>query len=214
MTERTYLPIDRLIGAADEALTTLFGSPGGTGRPSPANGMADGEMTAAERQTAARLMRVNHVGEICAQALYQSQAITARSEDLRRTMAQTALEEADHLRWCEQRIDALGGRKSLLNPLWYGGSFAIGALAGLTGDRWNLGFLEETERQVEGHLNSHLSRLPEADRASRAVVDQMKIDETSHAQKARNAGATELPCLVKQLMRTASRIMTGTAHWF
>ena len=213
MTERTYTPIDRLIGAADEALTTLFASPDGTGRPNPATGVEEGKMTPAERRIAARLMRVNHVGEICAQARYQSQAITARSEHLRQTMTQAAKEEADHLRWCEERIDKLGGRKSLLNPLWYAGSFAIGTLAGLAGDRWNLGFLEETEIQVEGHLNSHLDRLPENDHASRAVVDQMKIDETGHAQKARSAGSTELPSAVKGLMRATSRIMTGTAHW-
>ncbi len=158
-------------------------------------------------------MRVNHVGEICAQALYQSQALTSRSVRVRHTLTLAALEEQDHLRWCENRINSLGGRKSLLNPVWYLGSFTIGLAAGFAGDRTNLGFLRETEKQVEGHLHSHLDRLPKKDLASRAVVGTMKEDEKQHGETAHRAGASELPLPIKSLMRLASRVMTGTAHW-
>jgi ubiquinone biosynthesis monooxygenase Coq7 len=170
-------------------------------------------MTDAERQESARLMRVNHVGEVCAQALYQSQAVTARSNRVRQTMVQAAAEESDHLNWCEGRLRELGGRKSLLNSLWYAGAFAIGSAAGLAGDRWNLGFLEETEKRVEGHLASHLDRLPASDTRSRAVVEVMKQDEHRHACSARAAGALDLPQPVKRLMQAASRVMTTAAYW-
>ncbi len=213
MAERTYSSLDRLICAADDTLAVLFGRQAGTNRPDPAEGIVEGDLTPTEKNLSARLMRVNHVGEICAQALYQSQALTSRSERVRKTLSQAALEEQDHLRWCENRINSLGGRKSLLNPAWYLGSFVVGLAAGFAGDRINLGFLRETEKQVEGHLRSHLDRLPEKDLASRAVVSAMKEDEQQHGETAHQAGSADLPIPVKSLMRLASRVMTGTAHW-
>ena len=213
MAERTYSSLDRLICAADDTLAVLFGRQAGTNRPDPAEGIVEGDLTPTEKNLSARLMRVNHVGEICAQALYQSQALTSRSERVRKTLSLAALEEQDHLRWCENRINSLGGRKSLLNPAWYLGSFVVGLAAGFAGDRINLGFLRETEKQVEGHLRSHLDRLPEKDLASRAVVDAMKEDEQQHGETAHQAGSADLPIAVKSLMRLASRVMTGTAHW-
>ena len=213
MAERTYSSLDRLICAADDTLAVLFGRQAGTNRPDPAEGIVEGDLTPTEKHLSARLMRVNHVGEICAQALYQSQALTSRSERVRKTLSLAALEEQDHLRWCENRINSLGGRKSLLNPAWYLGSFVVGLAAGFAGDRINLGFLRETEKQVEGHLRSHLDRLPEKDLASRAVVDAMKEDEQQHGETAHQAGSADLPIPVKSLMRLASRVMTGTAHW-
>ena len=213
MAERTFSSLDRLICAADETLTVLFGRQAGTNRPDPAVGISEADLTPAERNLSARLMRVNHVGEICAQALYQSQALTSRSDKVRKTLSLAALEEQDHLRWCENRINSLGGRKSLLNPAWYLGSFTIGLAAGFAGDRINLGFLRETEKQVEDHLHSHLDRLPGKDLASRAVVGAMKEDEKQHGETAHRAGASELPLPIKSLMRLASRVMTGTAHW-
>ena len=213
MAERTFSSLDRLICAADDTLTVLFGRQAGTNRPDPAVGISEADLTPAERNLSARLMRVNHVGEICAQALYQSQALTSRSDRVRKTLSLAALEEQDHLRWCENRINSLGGRKSLLNPAWYLGSFTIGLVAGFAGDRTNLGFLRETEKQVEGHLHSHLDRLPKNDLASRAVVGAMKEDEKQHGETAHRAGASELPLPIKFLMRLASRVMTGTAHW-
>ena len=213
MAERTFSSLDRLICAADDSLTVLFGRQAGTNRPDPADGIAEGDLTPAERNLSARLMRVNHVGEICAQALYQSQALTSRSDRVRKTLSLAALEEQDHLRWCEKRITSLGGRKSLLNPVWYLGSFTIGLAAGFAGDRINLAFLKETEKQVEGHLHSHLDRLPGKDLASRAVVSAMKEDEKEHGETAHRSGASELPLPMKSLMRLASRVMTGTAHW-
>ena len=213
MAERTFPSLDRLICAADDTLAVLFGRQAGTNRPDPADGIAEGDLTPAERNLSARLMRVNHVGEICAQALYQSQALTSRSDRVRKTLGLAALEEQDHLRWCEKRITSLGGRKSLLNPVWYLGSFTIGLAAGFAGDRINLGFLKETVKQVEGHLHSHLDRLPGKDLASRAVVSAMKEDEKQHGETAHRSGASELPLPMKSLMRLASRVMTGTAHW-
>jgi len=161
LAERTFSSLDRLICAADETLTVLFGRQAGTNRPDPAVGISEADLTPTERNLSARLMRVNHVGEICAQALYQSQALTSRSDKVRKTLSLAALEEQDHLRWCENRINSLGGRKSLLNPAWYLGSFTIGLAAGFAGDRINLGFLRETEKQVEGHLQ--LPALPETE---------------------------------------------------
>ena len=175
--------------------------------------MVEGEFTRTAKTLSARLMRVNHVGAIWPQALSQSQALTSRSARVRKTLSLAALEEQDHLRWCENRINSLGGRKSLLNPAWYLGSFVVGLAAGFAGDRINLGFLRETEKQVEGHLRSHLDRLPEKDLASRAVVDAMKEDEQQHGETAHQAGSADLPIPVKSLMRLASRVMTGTAHW-
>ena len=210
---RTYTTTDIFFLLADDALTTLFGSPRTTGRENPGTKVDEGQLSSFEKAESVRLMRVNHSGEVCAQALYRSQALTARSDPLKKRMAQAAREENDHLRWCEDRIETLGGKKSLLNPIWYAGSFALGAVAGIIGDRWNLGFLAETEHQVEKHLEGHLNRLPESDARSRAVVQQMKEDELSHATSAQRAGAAELPNPIKSWMRLASRVMTQTSHW-
>ena len=213
MGVRTYTTTDVFFLLADDALTTLFGRPRTTGRENPGATVDEGQLSTFEKAQSARLMRVNHSGEVCAQALYRSQALTARSDDLKKRMVQAAREENDHLRWCEDRIETLGGKKSLLNPIWYAGSFALGVVAGLIGDRWNLGFLAETEHQVEKHLEGHLDRLPESDARSRAVVRQMKEDELSHATSALRAGAAELPDPIKNWMRLASRVMTKTSHW-
>ena len=208
---------ERLIASLDNALRTLSGAVHAA-RPNPADAagrVASGaapELDDAQKREAGALMRVNHVGEVCAQALYQAQAITARSPALRRQMQQAAREEIDHLAWTQQRLSELGDRPSLLNPLWYAGAFGIGLVAGRFGDRTSLGFVIETERQVEQHLAGHLSRLPEADARSRAIVDVMKADEARHADDALNAGGAELPRPVAWLMRGAARVMTTVAH--
>ncbi len=201
--------LDQLITTFDLGLRTIFASPHAA-RPYPGVGV-EAEMSEAERARAAALMRVNHVGEVCAQALYAGQALTAKNENVRGELGRAAREETDHLAWCEQRINELGGRKSLLNPLWFGGAFGMGVVAGLLGDKWSLGFLAETERQVEAHLDGHLQQLPEADAKSRAVVEQMKIDEAQHAQTAVNHGGAPLPLPVKQAMRFAANVMRKTA---
>ncbi|MDI4632717.1 2-polyprenyl-3-methyl-6-methoxy-1,4-benzoquinone monooxygenase [Pelomonas sp. V22] len=200
---------DRLLSALDHGLRTVFAKPGGS-RPTPARSSAT--LAEAERRESGSLMRVNHVGEVCAQALYQSQALVCRDPALREAFEQAAKEEIDHLAWTRQRLDELGDRPSLLNPLWYGGAFALGTLAGLAGDRISLGFLVETERQVEQHLASHLDRLPAEDLPSREVVAQMKIEEAAHAEHAQASGAINLPPPVPQLMRMAARVMTRVAH--
>jgi ubiquinone biosynthesis monooxygenase Coq7 len=192
-------------------LRTLAATPY-SARPCP-DAVIDNEMNAAEKQHAAALMRVNHSGEICAQALYQGQALTARDTRARAALEQAAAEETDHLAWTAQRVGELGGRTSLLNPVWYVGSLALGAIAGVLGDRWSMGFLAETERQVEGHLEGHLGRLPPHDLKSRAILDQMKTDEARHAETAIRHGAAELPDVVKSAMRMGSRVMTGTSYW-
>ncbi len=202
---------DRLLISLDNALRTVAGS-SHAGRPNPASAHADAELAAPDRALSGALMRVNHVGEVCAQALYQAQALTARHEGLRQQMQHAAREETDHLAWTRQRLDELGARPSLLNPLWYAGSFAIGLLAGRLGDRTSLGFVVETERQVEHHLVGHLSRLPAADERSRAIVAAMQDDERRHADEALDAGAVTLPHPVRWLMKGASRVMTETAH--
>ena len=204
--------LDRLIATVDNGLRTLL-APAHSARPIPGGSTADADLSTAERSLAAALMRVNHSGEICAQALYQGQALTARNASARAALEQAATEETDHLAWTRQRIDELGGRASLLNPLWYAGSFALGAVAGLLGDKWNMGFLAETERQVEGHLEGHLDRLPPRDEKSRAIVDQMKSDEARHARTAAEYGAAELPQPVKLAMKLGSRVMTRTSFW-
>jgi len=203
--------LDRLIGGFDTALRAVAGVHRAS-RPSPAGGLPECELDAAERAEAAALMRVNHVGEVCAQALYQGQALTARKPENRRALAQAAAEEQDHLAWSADRVRDLGGRLSLLNPLWYGGAFAIGAAAGALGDRWSLAFLAETERQVEEHLSGHLGRLPAADQKTRAVVEAMRADEVRHRQTAIGLGATELPAGVRQGMRFMAKLMTTVAH--
>jgi 3-demethoxyubiquinol 3-hydroxylase len=183
-------------------------------RPNPAgpNRAETPTLSATDRREAGALMRVNHVGEVCAQALYQAQALTARSADLRQQMQQAAHEEQDHLAWTEQRLRELDDRPSLLNPLWYAGAFAVGLAAGRAGDRWSLGFVVETERQVEQHLAAHLDRLPAGDAASRAIVAHMKDDEAAHARAAEQAGATPMPAPVRWAMRAAAKVMTTTAH--
>lgn len=211
--QRQYSPLDNLLIQLDVGLRTLLGNPIPTGRDDPAAAIPEAELTDAERREAARLMRINHCGEVCAQALYQGQALTARTDDVRRTMQEAAAEENDHLVWCARRIEELGSHVSYLSPFFYVGSLTIGAAAGLAGDKWSLGFLAETERQVEAHLDGHLSRLPEADAKSRAVVEQMKEDESKHATTAIEAGGAELPRPIRQLMRLASKVMTKSTYW-
>jgi ubiquinone biosynthesis monooxygenase Coq7 len=203
--------LDSLIVQFDRVLRTLAGVHR-AGRISAADRMAECPLSEAEREHAAALMRVNHAGEICAQALYQGQALTAREPENRRALAQAALEEQDHLAWSAQRIRELGGRTSLLNPFWYAGAFAAGAAAGALGDRWNLAFLAETERQVEAHLAGHLARLSPADRKTRAVVEAMREDEARHRESALALGAAELPEPVKGAMRAAAKVMTAVAY--
>ena len=224
---------DDLISAFDRALRTFAGvsvsarpyppderhipayqpsdSPPGT-NPTSAPTSIEPALTAAERTHAAGLMRVNHTGEICAQALYSGQAITCSNEALKRKLDHAAREETEHLAWTESRLRELGARRSVLNPLWYAGSFAMGAAAGLAGDRWNLGFLSETERQVEQHLSGHLDTLPVNDARSRSIVDQMRVDEGAHAQMAEDAGAERLPLPVRLMMRLTAKVMTSTAY--
>ncbi|MDX1810604.1 MAG: 2-polyprenyl-3-methyl-6-methoxy-1,4-benzoquinone monooxygenase [Gammaproteobacteria bacterium] len=209
---RQLSPVDLLIGQIDQGLRTVFGKPDITERPDPAAAVEDGELTDAEKKLAAGLMRINHSGEVAAQALYQGQAITAKDQKVKDQMQRSAQEEYDHLDWCEKRVKALGSHTSYLNPLWYTGSLAIGALAGAIGDKWSLGFVVETEKQVGAHLTGHLQRLPANDHKSRAVLEQMDIDEAEHAHKAQTAGAAELPSPVKQLMKLTSKVMTKTAY--
>jgi len=205
-------PMDRFLIAADTALRTLFASPSAS-QPSPAHGLPDAALREADRRLAGALMRVNHVGEVCAQALYMAQACVTRDEALRGSLMDAAREETDHLAWTRERLDALGSRPSLLNPLWFAGAFAIGLAAARVSDRASLGFVVETERQVSEHLQGHLSRLPAEDLPSRAVVERMKEDEERHATQALAAGAMELPAPARWLMRGAARVMTGTAHY-
>jgi ubiquinone biosynthesis monooxygenase Coq7 len=210
---RTSSTLDELISACDDALRTVFGPPPRAKRASPAETVADANLDVHERELAARLMRVNHTGEVCAQALYQGQALTARLPEVRDKMEQAAEEENDHLAWTQARIDELGGHSSYLNVLWYAGSFTIGALAGLVGDKWSLGFVAETERQVVEHLNDHSQRVPQRDQKSRVILDQMRDDEERHATVAIAAGAIRLPEPIKAAMQLTSKIMTRTAYW-
>jgi ubiquinone biosynthesis monooxygenase Coq7 len=217
--------LDTLISAADRALRALLAPPA-AGRPTPvpaqsaAREAQKADMTPAVRLTedqkreSAALMRVNHAGEVAAQALYHAQALLARDPDVREFMLRAAREETDHLAWCETRLTELGARPSLLNPLWYAGSFGIGALAALLGDRASLGFVAETERQVEGHLKDHLDKLPRDDLRSRAIVEAMVHDEAGHGREARNAGGAALPGPVRELMRRTARVMTHTSYRF
>ncbi|MCC6208014.1 MAG: 2-polyprenyl-3-methyl-6-methoxy-1,4-benzoquinone monooxygenase [Gammaproteobacteria bacterium] len=213
MDSRQYSPLDRLLINVDRGLRTVFGRPETSGRPDPADSCAEADLSERERDEAARLMRINHAGEVSAQALYQGQALTARLPQVRAKMEQAALEENDHLEWCARRARELGGRTSVLNPFWYAGSLAIGALAGRVGDKWSLGFIVETERQVVRHLEGHLQRLSPHDGKSRAILEQMKIDEAGHATTALNAGGAPLPAPVRGLMAFTSKVMTKTAYW-
>ena len=213
MTDRTYSPLDQLLGGLDQALRTVFGPPPEAQRPNPAAALPEADLDTAQRELAARLMRINHAGEICAQALYQGQAVTAQLPNVRDKMEQAAAEENDHLAWTAERLRELGSHTSYLNPLWYAGSFAIGATAGLAGDKWSLGFVAETERQVVRHLDGHLERLAPADEKSRAILEQMREDEGKHATVAIESGAAALPEPIRQLMRLMSKVMTTTAYW-
>lgn len=212
MKQRTYSPLDQLAMNMDQALRTVFGRPQVTERENPTKDSADVELNESERQHVAGLMRINHVGEVCAQALYQGQALTAKLDNVRESMQRAAQEENDHLAWCEQRLDELHSHKSLMNPFWYGASFMMGAAAGLAGDKWSLGFVAETEHQVVRHLDEHLAQLPEQDVRSRAILEQMKIDEGHHATVALEAGGAELPTPIKKAMCLTSKLMTTTAY--
>ena len=203
--------MDRVLNTLDNALRTLSGA-NHASRPRPLPERQDAVLDAAQRRLSGALMRVNHVGEVCAQALYNAQALATSSPELKRQYAAAAREETDHLAWTQQRLDELGAHASWLNPLWYAGAFGIGLVAGRVSDAVSLGFVSETERQVEQHLDSHLSRLPQGDESSRAIVRQMKLDEARHASQAKLAGATELPGPVRLMMRLAAKLMTRTAH--
>lgn len=211
VANRRYSRLDRILIEAERALSTSIGAPPTAQRPSPAH-TPPAALAEAERRHAAGLMRVNHAGEVCAQALYFGQAAVARDPATREALLHAALEEGDHLAWCKQRLDELGSHASLLNPLWYGGSYAIGLAAGLAGDGYNLGFVVETERQVEAHLGEHLQRLPDADARSREILTQMQADEVAHGQSAMDAGARELPPPLPSLMRAVSALMKAIAY--
>jgi ubiquinone biosynthesis monooxygenase Coq7 len=208
---RDFNALDQLVAGLDDALRAIAGRPHTTERANPAANIEATELSDAERKHAAGLMRVNHAGEIAAQGLYQGQALTAKLDSVRDQMERAALEEEDHLAWCESRLTELGSGPSALAPLWFGGAYAIGALAGAAGDRWSLGFVVETEQQVVEHLESHLENLPDSDRKSRAVVAQMRADEQEHAHLAKRAGAAELPAPLKALMRLTAKVMITTA---
>lgn len=211
MNVRTLSPLDRLLAGVERALETVAGSPE-AGRPSPGRDIPDADMSEAERKHAAGLMRINHTGEVCAQALYDGQAALARSEENRAHLQHAAAEETDHLAWCADRLKELNSRPSLLNPLWYAGSYAIGALAAIAGDPVSLGFVVETENQVEAHLAEHLETLPEQDDRSRAILAQMQEDEVRHAHNARERGGIDLPFPIPSLMHFSSMVMKKVAY--
>jgi len=211
MTHRALSPVDRLLADTQRALETVLGAPAAQ-RANPADGEAELVLEDAERRHSAGLMRINHVGEVCAQALYMGQAAVARDAATRGHLLDAAQEETDHLAWCGDRLQELDSRPSLLNPLWYAGSYAIGVLAGLRGDGWNLGFVVETEHQVEAHIDEHLQSLPAGDARSRAILQAMKADEARHAADAEAAGARPLPAPVPTLMAAASRVMKAVAY--
>lgn len=210
---RKLSPVDVLISQFDQGLRTVFGQPLVTERINPAKPIEEIELTAQEKLLSSRLMRVNHAGEVAAQALYQGQALTAKSDSVRHNMRRASLEENDHLAWCETRIQELGGHVSWLNPLWYQGSFMIGAMAGFAGDKWSLGFVAETEHQVVKHIDQHLKLLPAQDAKSQIILEQMKEDEARHATVALENGGVPLPKPICWLMTMASKVMTKTAFW-
>jgi ubiquinone biosynthesis monooxygenase Coq7 len=213
MEKRQLTPLDRLLASANNALRTVAAPAGRTARSNPAEHIIDAELDAGQKRHAAGLMRVNHAGEVCAQALYQGHAAVARDKSIEAQMQRAADEEFDHLAWCEERIQELGEDVSKLSPFWYAGAFAIGAASGILGDKWSLGFIAETERQVCEHLESHLGSLPTEDARSRAIVEQMRDEEAEHGENAIEAGAAELPAPVKRLMRVTAKVMTKTAYW-
>lgn len=212
---RHYTFTDRLCMKADQLLKNLTeaNAVAAIERTNPASDVAEVTLTTTERNHSAGLMRVNHVGEVCAQALYRGQALTARLADTRQAMQQAALEEQDHLRWCEQRLQELNSHTSYLNPVWYLGAFTIGAVAGAVGDKWSLGFVAETEYQVVQHLEEHQQNISSNDKKSQAIIEQMRFDEKKHADMAIDAGAAELPAIIKRLMRLSAKVMTTTAYW-
>jgi ubiquinone biosynthesis monooxygenase Coq7 len=209
---RNLSALDNLLVQFDQALRTLVPGSSQAGRANPASGQAEADLDDGQRRHAAALMRINHTGEVCAQALYQGQALTARLDNVRTSMEHAASEEVDHLAWCEDRLKELDSHTSVLNPLWYAMSFGMGAAAGLAGDRWSLGFVAETENQVCKHLEDHLQKLPESDHRSRAILEQMIIDERQHGETAKEAGGAELPLPVKQLMTGLSQVMKKTVY--
>lgn len=213
MEERRLTPVDRVFSAVDSLLRGVAGRPAGPLRENPAAAVAEQELSPGERTHAARLMRVNHAGEIAAQGLYQGHAAVARSEQVAEHLRKAANEELDHLGWCAERLRELGHEPSRLAPAWYAGAWLIGAASGALGDRWSLGFVEETERQVSEHLGGHLDRLPARDARSRAIVEQMRAEEEQHGADARRAGARPLPLPARRLMRLSAKVMTGTAYW-
>ncbi|PPD54722.1 MAG: demethoxyubiquinone hydroxylase family protein [Methylotenera sp.] len=206
------MSIDKLITTFDTGLRTVFAQANAS-RQRPDAQIEESTLTETEKKQAAALMRINHVGEVCAQALYSGQALSSRNPQIVQSLQKAANEETDHLAWCEARINELGGRKSWLNPVWYAGSFALGAAAGALDDKWNLGFLAETEHQVSNHLQSHLTKLSDSDSKTRAIIGQMQQDEAEHALEAKELGASELPQPVKAGMKLASKIMTSTAYY-
>lgn len=213
MHSRQLTPLDRLLTGANNALRTVATPAGRSARDSPARDIAESDLSEEQKAHAAGLMRVNHSGEVAAQALYQGHAVVARDKSIEAQMQRAAIEEFDHLAWCEQRLTELGESPSRLSPLWYAGAFAIGAASGLLGDRWSLGFIAETERQVCEHLESHFERLPDDDERSRAILKQMHEEEAEHGENAVDAGAAELPRPVKRLMKLTAKVMTRTAYW-
>ncbi len=212
MNTRRFSPLDHLVINIDRALRTVAGKPAVTGRPNPSTGTPESELSKTERSHIAGLMRINHSGEVAAQALYQGQSLTAKLPEVRDAMEHAAEEENDHLEWCENRLHELDDHTSLLKPFWYAHSFAIGALAGAIGDKWSLGFVAETERQVVHHLDQHLAQLPAQDARSRAILEQMREDESHHATAAVDAGGAELPTPIKKLMALTSKVMTKTSY--
>lgn len=213
MSQRHLTPLDRLLTSANNALRTIAAPAGRGARRNPGDAVPEAELDDDQRAHAAGLMRVNHAGEVAAQALYQGHATVARDKRIESQMQRAADEEFDHLAWCEQRVNELGEDVSRLGPLWYAGAFAIGAASGLLGDKWSLGFIAETERQVCAHLDSHLDSLPQQDARSRAIVTRMREEEAEHGDNAVHAGATELPEAIKGLMRLTAKVMTRTAYW-
>jgi len=212
MEDRKLTPLDRIIAGVDYALRTVNSEPTRAARPNPAASLDEAEMTEQEKAHAAGLMRVNHAGEIAAQGLYQGHAAVARDASVQAQMEHAADEELDHLAWCEQRLAELDSGPSVLRPLWYAGSFAIGAASGVLGDKWSLGFIEETERQVSEHLSGHLDGLPKNDSKSRAIVSQMRDEEEVHGENAKLAGAAPLPLPVRELMKGVARVMKSAAY--
>lgn len=214
MTTRKHSLLDHLIINVDQGMRTVFGQPVPTERNIPGQNLPEADLNEQEKRLSAALMRINHAGEVSAQALYQGQALTAKSDNVRRKMRRAADEENDHLLWCESRVKAMNSHVSYLNPLWYSGSLAIGMLAGATGDKWSLGFVAETEKQVVKHIDEHLEQLPKQDEKTHAVLIQMREDEAKHAKMALDAGGEILPLPVRMTMKQVAKVMTKTAFWF